>query len=418
MLQLILYYLVSHIISFLCSILEAVLLCCTPAYVALLKKKGSPAGRLLDELKTTIDKPLAAILTFNTISHTIGAAGVGASVIEVFGNKWFALSSIILTLTMLYWTEMVPKTIGALYWKSLAPISARIIKVMIWISYPFVISFNAIARLISRGKRSDRISEDDIRMALEAGASAGVIEESERDMVENIFRLGDRKVGVLMVPRVEIEWIDSNASLSEVRNRIISSKHRQFPLCDRDIDKVVGIISSRDILEGILEGKSIELRKLSSPPLFANENSQIFELLDLFKKSQRTLALVTDEYGTIQGMITMGDIFTAIVKDIDETLGPASFSEVIRVDNRSFLLDGKLPIDEFKEIFHIEHLPSEEKARYRTLSGLCMAELGSVPKRGDRFSLGVFNFEILKMRKRRVDKVLITRANDSIPLAR
>ena len=407
MIALITFFVVSHIVSFACSIFESVLLSCTNSYISILKKQGSKTGLLLEELKGRIDRPLAAILTLNTISHTIGAAGVGATVVALYGEKWLALGSVILTLTMLYWTEMIPKTVGALYWKRLAPTCAYMIKGMIYITYPFVISFNLFARLISRGKGHDHITEEEIRVALESGAEAGVIEEAEQDMVENIFRLGDRRVGVLMLPRVDIEWLDVNDSLEVIREKILTSRHHRFPVCDTDVDQVVGIIHSRQLLANALLGKKMDLKALVTPPPFVNENLHIFELMDLFKKTQNTLALVTDEYGTIQGMITIGDLFNAIIKDIDQQTGEAA--QIIRVNNRTWLLDGKVPIDEFKEIFHIEELPDEEKARYRTLSGLCMAQLEAVPKKGDAFFIGTLRFEILRVRKRRVEKILLTR---------
>lgn len=408
MFVLISYFLVSHIVSFFCSIFEAVLLSSTHSYIALLKKRGAKVAATLEEMKGNIDRPLAAILTLNTIAHTIGAAGVGASVVEVFGDKWLALASAILTLTMLYWTEMLPKTLGVIYWKSFIPFAVPGIKILMWITYPFVVSFTFFARFLMKGKKHDRITEEDIRVALEAGARAGVIEEAEQDMVENVFRLGDRRVGMLMVPRVDIEWLDVESTLAEVRQKILSSKYRQFPLCEGDVDRVVGVVNLRDLLERALLSKKIELRALATPPLFVQENQHIFELLDLFKKSSNTTALVTDEYGTIQGMITVDDILNAIVKDIDQG-GLEGSSQIFKVNNRSYLLEGKLPIDEFKEIFHLEHLPQEEKARFRTLSGLCMSQMGAIPKKGDTFFIGNLRFEILKVQKRRVEKVLLTR---------
>lgn len=415
MFALLAFFIFSHAISFVCSIFEAVLLSCNHTYITLLKKKGAPAGIILDDLKSKIDKPLSGILTLNTAAHTIGAAGVGASVVEVFGDKWLALGSVVLTLTMLYWTEMLPKTIGALYWKTLAPYCAKPIKWLMLATYPFVLSFNFFARLLARGKKAERITEEDIYIALEAGTKAGVIEEAEQDMVENIFRLGDRRVGVLMVPRVDMEWLDLNLPASEIKQRVLSSKFRHFPLCDKEVDQVVGIIDSRDLLEKALTGKHIDFSEMAASPLFVNEHQHVFELMDLFKRSQNTVALVTDEYGTIQGMITIDDIFNAIVKDIDQE-GLGGKSQVLKVNNRSYLLDGKLPIDEFKEIFHIETLPNEEKAAFRTLSGLCMTQIEAVPKKGDTFTIGRLRFEVLKVRKRRVEKVLLTRLD--IPLSR
>lgn len=402
---LILYFTISHIISFLCSILEAVLLSCTPAYVALLKRKGAASGEILEELKSRVDRPLAAILTLNTISHTFGAAGVGASVLALFGDKWVVVGSIIITLTMLYWTEMLPKTIGALYWKQLAPYCARPLQWLIGVTYPFVVSFNVFAKWISRGKKHDRITEDDIRVALESGAKAGVIEETEQEMVENIFRLGDRRVGVLMVPRVDIEWIDVNDPIEEIREQILQLGYERYLLCDGEIDKVIGVLEEGALLRALWRSEVLDLRALATPPIFVQESLQVFELVELFKESSSKMGVVIDEYGVIQGIITMDEIMDAILKDIDQE----GVAHIFRVNNRSWLLDGKMPIDEFKEIFQIERLPDEERARYRTLSGLCMTQLEAIPHKGDRFIIDNFRFEIVRVKKRRVEKILLTK---------
>ncbi len=403
--SLVFYFIISHIISFLCSILESVLLSCTPAYISLLKKKGAVSGKILEELKERVDRPLAAILTLNTISHTFGAAGVGASVLTLFGDSWVAMGSVVITLTMLYWTEMLPKTLGAFYWKRLAPYCARPLQFMIGMTYPFVVSFNLFAQLISRGKKHDRITEDDIRVALEIGAKAGVIEVAEQEMVENIFRLGDRRVGVLMVPRVDIEWIDANDPIEEVRDQILRLRFERYLLCDGNTDKVLGVVEAGALLACIWRREKVDLRLLATPPLFVQETVQVFELLELFKESASKMAVVTDEYGVVQGIISMDEIIDAIMKDIDQE----GVSQIFRVNNRSWLLDGKMPIDEFKEIFNFDSLPHEERARYRTLSGLCMTQLEAIPYKGDRFIIGNFRFEIVRVKRRRVEKVLLTK---------
>lgn len=405
---LILYFVFSHIISFFCSLFEAVLLSCTPAFVALMRKRGEKRAHALEEMKSRIDRPLAAILTLNTIAFTFGAAGVGAGVVAVFGAKWLTLGSAVLTLTMLYWTEMLPKTIGALYWKRLAPYLIRPIQIMVVISWPVVVTFNLFAKLLMRGSRNQKISEEDIRIALEEGAASGVIEEEEQDMVENIFRLGDRRVGMLMCPRVDIEWIDINHPLEQIRKNILALGKEQYLVCDTEIDRVLGIVQTRDLLASAWRGEELNLKERVQPALFINENTQVFELLDIFKKKRHTIALVTDEYGTIQGLIRLSDIMHAIIKDIDlEALGEAA--PIMKVSNNSWILEGKMPIDEFKEIFHFERLPHEERARYRTLSGLCMSQLGAIPKKGDIFLIGGHRFEVVSVKRRRVEKVLLTK---------
>lgn len=401
------YYLTSHVVSFTCSVLEAVLLCCTNGHVALLKKRNPPVGQILYDLKLRIDRPLAAILTINTAAHTFGAAGVGAQVNELYGDKWVVIASVVLTLTMLFFTEMIPKTFGALYWKKLTPFTAYTVKNLINFTYPFVLSFEYIARLLSRGKASEKITEEEIRLILEEGTQAGVIKEIEHDMVESIFRLGNRRVNILMIPRMDIEWIDIKISPEELSKKLCGSSHNRFPLCEGELDEVIGIVTSKDILNQMLDGRSTpDLQGVIHPPLFVPENMRVVQLLDIFKKTPHHIALVTNEYGGVQGLVTLHDVLESIVGDVPGNSLLIDTSFVQRKDG-SWIVDGMMPIDEFKEQLDIEMLPDEEKGMFRTLGGFCMRQIGSIPKVGDTFVWNKFRFKIVKMDGRRVDKVLI-----------
>lgn len=403
---LIFYYLTSHFISFTCSILEAVLLCCTNGYVSLLKKKHPKVGQILADLKSRIDRPLAAILTLNTAAHTFGAAGVGSKVTELYGEQWLAFISILLTLTMLFITEMIPKTLGALYWKKLAPFTAYAVKFLITVTYPFVLSFEYIARLLSRGKAQEKITEEEIKLILEEGTQAGVIKEIEHGMVESIFRLGNRRINILMIPRMDIEWIDIHISTDELRKRLDASPHTRFPVCDEELDNVIGLITSKDILNQLLSTGTVDLKSVIKPPLFVPENMRVVQLLEIFKKTPDHIAFVTDEYGGVQGLVTLHDVLESIVGDVPSTsLLPET--QIIQRKDGSWLIDGMIPIDELKEQFEIDALPEEEKGTYRTLGGFCMRQIGSIPKVGDTFTWHNFRFKIVKMDGRRVDKVLI-----------
>lgn len=403
------YYITSHIISFVCSIFEAVLLSCTNGYISLLKKKKPAAGALLADLKERIDRPLAAILTLNTAAHTFGAAGVGAKVSELYGDKWLVFVSILLTLTMLFITEMIPKTVGALYWKKLAPFTAYAIRFLIWVTYPFVLAFESIARMLAKGKSPEKITGEEIKLILEEGTQAGVIQTIEHDMLESIFRLGNRRISFFMVPRMDIEWIDSNISREELKTKLHSSLHSRFPICNEELDEVVGLVSSKDILNQLLTSGSLDLSAIVKAPLFVPETMRAVQLLDIFKKTPDHLALVTDEYGGIQGLITLHDVLESIIGDV-----PSSSSlpetQIIQRKDGSWLVDGTIPIDELKEQFDIDMLPDEEKGTYRTLGGFCMRQIGSIPKVGDTFTWNQFHFRIVKMDERRVDKVLISQS--------
>lgn len=406
MTALVFYYLLSHIVSFTCSVLEAVLLCCTHGYVAFLKKKNPSAAHILEDLKKRIDRPLAAILTLNTAAHTFGAAGVGAKAVEVFGDKWLALVSIILTLTMLFLTEMIPKTLGALYWRRLAPSSAYFIKFLIVVTYPFVISFEYIARLLSRGKIDEKITGEEIKLILEEGTQAGILAEAEYDMVEGILRLGNRHVGVLMIPRMDIEWLDLNEDPQALRKQIEGSHHHRFPVCNGELDEVIGLINSRAVLSEVLNKGSFDLRSLVRPPLFVPENMRILQLLELFKKTPDHVALVTNEYGGVQGLITLHDVLESIVGDFPSTAISVD-TQIMQRKDGSWLVDGMLPIDELKDYFDLDSLPDEEKKAYRTLGGFCMHQIGSIPTVGDTFTWHKFKFKIIKMDGKRVERVLV-----------
>lgn len=406
MITLLFYYLASHIVSFVCSILEAVLLCCTNGYISLLKKKNPRAGDILNDLKMRIDRPLAAILTLNTASHTFGAAAVGAGAAELYGDHIVGVVAGIFTLTMLYFTEMIPKTLGALYWKKLAPFSAYLIRGLIFFTYPFVISFEYIARMLAKGRDPDVITGEEIKHILEEGTRAGVLKEVEYDMVESVFRLGNRRVGVLMIPRMDIEWLDFNEPPEAIRKQVEASHHNRFPVCDGDLDEVVGIVSSRDLFTEILTKGTLDLKLITQPCLFVPENMRIVQLLDLFKKMPDHIAIVTDEYGGVQGLITLHDVLESIIGDVPST-SILPETQITQRKDGSWLIDGMLPIDELKEHFDLDDLPNEEKGAYRTLGGFCMHEIGSIPKVGDTFIWKNLKFKIVKMDGRRVEKVLL-----------
>ncbi|MBS0623333.1 MAG: HlyC/CorC family transporter [Verrucomicrobia bacterium] len=403
--SLLLYFTISHLFSFVCSILEAVLLSSTSAYIEVLKKKGGNKGIILETLKQNVDRPLAAILTINTCSHTFGAVGVGANVLALFGDKYVALGSIILTLTMLYWTEMLPKTLGALYWKEMVGWCVHPIRVMIWLTYPFVVSFTFFAKMLAKGKKIDAITEEDIRGALASGAKFGIIAQAEQEMVENIFRLADRTIGVIMIPRVDLNWVNLADGLEKNRLLILQGDTDRYLLCEGDVDKVVGVLETKDLLKAVWDAQHVDLAKIAKPPHFVHEHQQVFELMELFENTDCKMALVTDEYGVVKGVVSMDEVIDAIIKDIDEQ----GTSHYHQVNARTWLLDGKMPIDEFKEIFNFEALPQEERAHYRTLGGLCMTLLGAVPKQGDVVMLDPYRLEIIRVYRRRVEKILLTR---------
>jgi len=244
------------------------------------------------------------------------------------------------------------------------------------------------------------VTEEEIQLLIDQGTEAGVFEESEQDMVEGVLRLGDQRVYSLMTPRSEIVWLDINDGPEEIRRKVAESEFSRFPVCQGSLDVVLGIVKARDLLVPSLAGEPIRLKDKLRPAFYIPETTFASQALEIFKEQKREILLVIDEFGTLQGLLTLNDIIEEIVGDFE------SGSQAMQRQDGSWLLDGMLPVDEFKEIFHLRTLPHEDE--YETLSGFVMVSLGRVPKETDHFEWNGLHFEVMDMDGYRVDKVLVT----------
>ena len=259
------------------------------------------------------------------------------------------------------------------------------------------------------------VTEEEIKVLIQRGTKAGMFEEVEQDMVERVFRLGDRRVGALMTPRTEIVWLDLDDSPEENQRKITENVYSRFPVCQGSLDNVLGVVQARDLLAHSLAGQRVDLKASLRQPLFVPESMRALKVIESFKQSGLPIAMVIDEYGGIQGLVTLNDILEAIVGDIPSIDEPAEPQAVQRADG-SWLLDGMLPVDELKEIFRIGKLPREEKGYYHTLSGFVMMHLGGIPSAGDHFEWGGLRFEVMDMDGHRVDKVLVVPVQTDPPI--
>jgi putative hemolysin len=250
------------------------------------------------------------------------------------------------------------------------------------------------------------ISEEEIRILIEQGTVAGVFEEAEQDVVERTFRLGDRRVSALMVPRMDIVWLDVTDSPGEIRRRITESGHSLFPVCRETVENVVGVVKAKDLLARCLAEEPIELMTLSQTPLFVPESMRVWRLLERFKQTGVHAAVVVDEYGGTAGLATPTDILEALVGEIP-TVAELAEPQAVQREDGSWLIDGTLSVDDFKDIFQIKELPEEERGDYETLGGFVMTYLRSVPTAGDHFEWNGLRFEVMDMDGQRVDKVLV-----------
>ena len=245
---------------------------------------------------------------------------------------------------------------------------------------PFVsflaVSSNIVFKIL-RVKQSSEpsVTEEEIKILIEQGTQAGVFEETDQDMVESVFRLADRRISALMTPRLDIEWLDINASPDEIRRKMAESPYSRFPVGEVSLDNLISVVKAKDYLA---------LQAVLKQPLFVPENRTALQTLELFKRSHTHIALIIDKYGAVEGLVTTNDVLEAIVGDIALPAGQAEAYAVRREDG-SWLLDGALPIDEFKDLFGVAKLAGEEKGAYQTLAGFILMYLGRVPAAADHF---------------------------------
>ena len=245
------------------------------------------------------------------------------------------------------------------------------------------------------------ITEEEFQVLLDQGTQAGVFEEAEQDMVEGVFSLGDQRVYSIMTPRTEIVWLDIEDSIEEIRAKIAGSEFSRFPVRQDTLDVILGIVKARDLLVPSLGGEPVRLKDLLRPAFFIPETMFASRALEIFKEKGTEILLVIDEFGGLQGLMTINDIIEEIVGQIE-----LEEPQATQRQDGSWLLDGMLEVDEFKEIFNLNALPHEDE--YETLSGFIMVSLGRVPQTADHFEWHGFRFEVIDMDGRRVDKVLVS----------
>ena len=267
--------------------------------------------------------------------------------------------------------------------------------------------------VLIESSQAPSVTEEEIKTLVKQGTQAGVFEESEQDMVEAVLRLGEKTARSLMTPRTQIVWLDLGDSIEQMRAKIISSEHSRFPVGRGSLDNVIGVVQSKDLLSLCLAGRPMDLKALLQEPLFVPRTISALEMMESFKESAKHLALVVDEYGGIEGLLTHHDILEAIAGEIPFGESATDPKAVQRHDG-SWLLDGMLTIDQFKEIFGIERLPGEKRDAYQTLGGFIFTQMGRVPTVSESFEWNKLRFEVVDMDGKRIDKVLVSAAQKSV----
>jgi len=314
MITLIAYLFLALFVSFLCSIMESVLLSTPQSFLIVKQDKGYHWAKSFIELKINIDKPLSAILSLNTVAHTIGAAGVGAQAVKVFGEASFGIVSAILTILILVVTEIIPKTIGARFWRNLSKSAYFTIKAMIFITYPLVIMSALITKIISNNKNEQTTSREEIAALASIGADEGLFSEKENKIIQNILKLKNIKVTEILTPRVVVAVADENMLLQEFLKSKDFLKFSRIPIYSDNDENITGYVFRQQVFENLAEDKHhLKLKDIKREILVFPDSMVLFSLWEKLLEKKEHIALIVDEYGGLDGIVTMEDVIETLL---------------------------------------------------------------------------------------------------------
>ncbi|MGD8699328.1 MAG: hemolysin family protein [Gemmatimonadales bacterium] len=391
----------SLAVSFLCSIMEAVLLSVSASHVAVLQRRGDRAGDLLAKYREDLDNPIAAILTLNTFAHTIGAAMGGALALQLFGNAWVAMFSALLTLAVLVFSEIIPKTLGARHWKSLAGPVAYILRVLIFGLKPLLLPLSLLSRLLTaRREPEPTVSRSELEVLAEIGRREGTIDQDEWRVVRNVINLHMVKVGAVMTPRTDIVAVPVTADPDEATATMLDSAHSRLPVYEESLDHIVGILRARDLWRAIQAGAS-DLRTIVKPARFVPENITVEQVLEEMRAERFKIAMVIDEFGGTAGLVTLEDLLEEIVGDIHDDY-PDEQPRFEWLDDGSARLSGAVTIREVNERLGIE-LPD---VGLSTIAGYVTQELGHIGLKDDVVDVPAGRFVVVAADERRIEKLV------------
>jgi putative hemolysin len=423
---------VEILILFLLSLVSGVFVMSEMALVSARKvrlqqmaNQGNVGARLALELANTPNQFLAVVQVGITlviiVSGAFGESAIAKQLAPLLqripGIEPYSevLASTLAILGVTYLTlvigELAPKRVALNHPERIASAIAMPMRMFATIASPIVhllsASTDLVVRLLGiRPSTEPQVTEEEIKVLIEQGTEAGTFEEAEQDMVERVFRLGDRRVSAMMTPRPEIVWLDLDDSAETNRQVIADSSHSRYLVCQGELDTVLGIIHVNDMLSRCLSSQPLDLTTALQRPLYVPESTPGLKILELFKQSGTHIAIVVDEYGVIQGLVTLNDILEEIVGDIP-SLDEQEDPQVVQREDGSWLVDGMLPVDEFFERFEIENLSKEQRGNYHTVGGFVVTQLGRIPTATDSFEWHGMRFEVIDMDGNRVDKVLV-----------
>lgn len=315
-----LYLLGALALSFLCSILEAVLLSTPMSFISMKENEGNKTATLMKRYKNNVDRPVGAILSLNTIAHTIGSAGVGAESIKIFGEEYFGLISAILTLLILVLSEIIPKTIGASYWRSLAMTSTKIIRVLIFITYPLVLLSEVITKIFTPKSHQVSVSREEVSAMVDVGTTEGIFRESESKIIKSCIHLAGVKAREIMTPSIVVETANTNLTIKEFYDQQTWNFSR-IPVYDTNKDYIVGYVLKDMVLKALSDDKfDTKLSDMVRSILSFNEDDSVYQIWEKMLEKREHISIIVDEYGCLRGVVSMEDIIETMtgVEIVDE----------------------------------------------------------------------------------------------------
>lgn len=338
-----LYFLGALSLSFLCSVLEAVLLSTPMSYISMRENQGSKTATLMKQYKNNVDRPVGAILSLNTIAHTIGSAGVGAESIKIFGEQYFGLISAILTLLILVLSEIIPKTIGASYWRSLAMPSTRIIRVLILITYPLVLLSELITKVFTPRGNQASMSREEVSAMVDVGTTEGIFRESESKLIKSCIALSGVKARQIMTPSIVVESACQDLTVKDFQAKQSWSFSR-IPVYAGDKDYITGYVLKDAVLKLLSEDQfHVKLSDLKRPILTFREEETVFQIWEKMLEKREHISVIIDEYGGLRGLVTMEDIIETMtgVEIVDEDDVAVDMQALAKEKSRLMMRGGK-----------------------------------------------------------------------------
>jgi len=319
----------------------------------------------------------------------------------------------IITYLSLIIGELVPKTIALNHAEPIAILLSPAMKVFSSVTYPVVwilsISTKIVLKLFGVQNRNEAlVTEEELRMFLKKGSEHGVIEKEESDMINEVIRFGDKRAGALMVPRVDVVWIDIHQTNDEILSEMLSSSYPRMPVCEDEIDNIKGVVNVKEVLAYYIQHQTLHLEKLLLDPLYIPEQAPALKVLEMFRETKKHFGIVINEYGSVEGIITLHDLTENIMGDLP-ALGDVDDPEVFQREDGSYLMDGSMKVEDVEDLLNVPSFfdSDEERPDVNTIGGLAMYHLNRIPDIGDKFSAGGYLFEIVDMDGNRVDKVLV-----------